>query len=721
MIYPTECRIPGAGRAGASWIRSSLLVLLIASLFACGDYGGGSSGGNSSPAPVVAGDPQSVQAPGIDREEMVEAFEDNTFEVLRDYCTECHAGDGPGFPDIASPDADVAFDAVMEYQKVNLIAPETSRLVRRLLSDLHYCWDDCGLNSIEMHTSIEAWAEAVDFGGGGTEVLGGLASETRLFSDGIEDVSDERFNGQQIAFWDFKEGSGDIAHDSSGVEPLMDLELTGTRWLSNYGIEIVDGLAAASVESSRKLYDHIAAPEGGTQEYTVEAWVIPANTSQEGPARIISYSKGTGNRNFTLGQTLYTYDFRNRSLAAEINTNGRPALITRDGDADLQATLQHVVITFDQFRGRRIFVNGVFTDDEDEQGPGRLWNWNADYPFVLGNETNLERLWLGKLQLVGIYDVALSQAQITQNFEAGVGKKVLLRFDLSEWLAAGSHIEFVVSEFDDYSYLFCEPTLLSTSPGGLRVRNIRVAVNGITPVSGQAFRTLDTVYTGSEQLLSRQCTLIPKSLGVDLDEFRVEFEILGVFQSLVVEPPVAPLPPNYDVEGPLTTEGLRNFERANATMAEVTGVDPNTPSVRDTFDEIREQLPGGFDLRTFTSSNQIAMAKLALEYCDQLVDSPVLRDAFFDAAPAFPFNSPATTAFANQANRDGLIGSINDRILGETIGSQPDFADLHTELDTLIDELTVACNVSSCGADRTQTVVKALCASVLSSAGVLVH
>ncbi len=546
-------------------------------------------------------------------------------------------------------------------------------------------------------------------------------SQTRLFSDGIEDESDGRFNGQRIAFWDFKEGIGEIAHDSSGVEPLMDLELEGTRWMSNYGIEIVDGQATAPAETSRKLYDRIAAPGVGTQEYSVEAWVIPANVSQEGPARIISYSKGTGNRNFTLGQTLYNYDFRNRSLSAEIGDNGTPALVTRDADQDLQATLQHVVITYDQYRGRRIFVNGVFTDDEDEQGPGRLWSWNADYSFLLGNETSHNQLRLGKLQLVAIYEIVLSQAQITQNFDAGVGKKVLLQFDLSQWLAAGSYIEFVVSEFDDYSYLFCEPRLSSTSPGGLRVRNIRVAVNGIIPVSGQAFRTLDTVYTGGEQLLSRQCTLIAKSFGVDLDTFRIEFEILGVFQNLVVEAPVAPAPPNNDVADPLPSEGLRNFERANATMAEVTGVDPNTSAIRDTFGNIREQLPGGFDLRTFTSSNQIAVSKLALEYCDQLVDSPTLRNEFFGASPAFPFDSPATTAFASQADRDRIIGSINDRILGEAIANQPDLADVRTELDALIDELTVGCDAVSCDAERTRTVVKAVCAAVLSSAGVTVH
>ena len=38
-------------------------------------------------------------------------------------------------------------------------------------------------------------------------------------------------------------------------------------------------------------------------EFSIEAWVIPANVTQE-DARIISYSAGAEQRNFTLQQTL---------------------------------------------------------------------------------------------------------------------------------------------------------------------------------------------------------------------------------------------------------------------------------------------------------------------------------------------------------------------------------------------------------------------------------
>ena len=46
---------------------------------------------------------------------------------------------------------------------------------------------------------------------------------------------------------------------------------------------------------------------------------------------------------------------------------------------------------------------------------------------------------------------------------------------------------------------------------------------------------------------------------------------------------------------------------------------------------------------------------------------------------------------------------------------------LEAELDTLIDELTAGCTPATCGADRTQTVVKASCSALLSSAPVTIH
>jgi len=706
------------------------LVFLGLAVAGCGDYGGGGSNEGGAAAPS-GGPPAPGAPPGVtvDRAVSVEAFSETVYPIVREHCAECHAGAGPGSPSIAHPNVDTAFTATVNSQKVNLTTPNRSRLVRRLSADFHYCWSDCMLDGMQMEAAIAAWAEVVELaapapgtpgnpGNGGAVDL--IASSGLRLGDGQEDLGAERYRERLIAFYDFKEGTGAVAHDTSGVDPAMDLTLTGVSWMSNYGIEIETGKASATRLASRKLYDRIGNAQTGSQQYSVEAWVIPANTTQEGPARIISYSANSGSRNFHLGQTLYSYDFRNRSILPTIDGNGRPSLITYPADQDLQATLQHVVMTYDQYRGRRIYVDGLWTDDLDEQGPGRLWNWDVNHSFQLGNDPSNDRLWLGKLQLVAVYDLALTQAQIDQNFDAGVGKRLIMRFDVSAWAGAGSFIEFMVSELDEFSYLFCQPTFVSPSATGFRVANLRVAVNGVVPVSGQSFQSIDALVQEPRQLLSRQCSIISKDHGALDDIFSIEFEALGNFAD-PVDPGLPPVPPIEVFGDPLPSEGLRDFDKVNTTMASLTGVDPNSASVRDTFAELEQQLPGTFDLRTFSSSQQVGISKLALEYCDAMIESSALRTAFFGTTPAFQFDQPVTTAFSDQTKRDLIIDRLVDRMLGASIAYQPSRDEVRPALNDLISELTAGCTAGTCDATRTRNLVKGVCAAVLSSAAVTVH
>ncbi len=696
----------------------------------CGDYGGGGSNQGTTGLPDGSTPPPGSPPPVVvDRAVSVQAFTQTVYPIVRERCATCHAGAGPGSPSIAHPDVETAFNATVNSQKVNLTTPNRSRLVRRLAADFHYCWTDCMMNGAEMEAAIAAWAEIVALaapppGSGGTPGGGGavdlIASSALGLSDGVEDLGAERFKDHLIAFYDFKEGTGAIAHDTSGVAPAMDLTLTGTSWMSNYGIQIETGKASATRLASKKLYDRIGNLETGTQQYSIEAWVIPANITQEGPARIITYSGNSGTRNFHLGQTLYQYDFRNRSVLPTIGGNGTPALVTYDVDRDLQATLQHVVATYDQYRGRRIYVDGLFTDDLDEQGPGRLWSWDPNHTFVLGNEPSNDRLWLGKFQLVAVYDMALTQTQIDQNFDAGVGKRIIMRFDVSRWAGAGSFVEFMVSELDNFSYLFCQPTFVSPNAAGFRVSNLRIAVNGVVPVSGQSFQSVDALVSEPRQLLSRQCSIIQKDQGAADDQFTVEFESLANFED-PVDPGLPPVAPVEVFGEPLPKEGLRDFDRANTTMASLTGVDPNSANVRNAFAELEQQLPGTFDLRTFSSSQQIGIAKLALEYCDAMVESNPLRTAFFGNTPAFQFDQPVNTAFSDQTKRDLVIDRLVDRMFNANVANQPDKTEMRPVLDGLITELTARCATQSCDATRTRNIVKGLCAAVLSSAAVSVH
>ena len=320
------------------------------------------------------------------------------------------------------------------------------------------------------------------------------------------------------------------------------------------------------------------------------------------------------------------------------------------------------------------------------------------------------------MRLLAIYQQALTPAQIEQNYEAGVGERLLLRFDVAQWMGAGSAVEFIVTDFDGFSYLFCQPTLRTPDPNGSRIANVQIAVNGVLAPTGQGFKTIDTVATGSKQELSRQCSVIPKGgSGPAGDEFTLVFEHLGGYQNVVVQDPVPPAPIPLDPD-PRPRNGLRNFARVDAALASLSGQSRGVAQA--TFDEITEQLPPSYDVRSFVSSQQVAIAKISLEYCSALVDGPN-RGAFF---PGFDFSAVPTTAFATAADRDRIFDPLYDRMVGDGLAMQPTRAEVRSALDAMTNQLLAPCATpGACSAQRTTAIVKSACTAVLGSAAVTLH
>jgi Concanavalin A-like lectin/glucanases superfamily len=642
-------------------------------------------------------------------------FLTTVWPVLTEYCSRCHTAESATSqsPYFASADLDTAYAAARS--KINLDAPANSRFVIRLRDEFHNCWSDCAVNAAEMQTAIEAFAAQVPL----TTVDPSLVlSKALTLYDGTVASGGNRFENNQIALYEFKTGGGSIAYDTSGVEPALNLTLSGdVTWVGGWGINVRDGKAQGSTSASRKLHDLIQA----TGEYSIEAWVAPGNVTQE-EARIVSYSGGTTVRNFTLGQTLYSYDFYARSSVSD--ANGDPVLTTNDEDEDLQATLQHVVATYDPANGRRIYVNGVYTGDLDGPG-GSLADWDDTFAFVLGNEVSSDRQWTGVVRLVAIHNRAMTPGQIEQNYEAGVGEKFFLLFSVSDLVnLPDAYIMFEVSQFDSYAYLFDKPTFLlldpNARPGSIRIAGMRIGLNGAEPLVGQAYRTLDTTisdaeYTAGGQRLANVGTVIPLEKGPDSDEFFLTFDVLGNNSNVRTDPvPLAP-PPPQDVNRP-SDVGLRVFAEINSTMSTLTGVSSQSPGVRATYDQIRQSLPTVESVDTFVSAHPVAIAQLAIQYCDALMEDTTARAAYF---PGFAFGANPATAYGGAA-RDAFLNPLLDHALGtQQLATDPLRDDVYLRLSNLIDELS-ACG-AGCASDRTVTIAKATCAALIGSAETLIH
>ncbi len=649
-------------------------------------------------------------------------FGSTVHPLLRQYCARCHASNAgtPQSPYFADANVDAAYAAARA--KINLDSVALSRLVVRLRQEFHNCWNnDCNGSSGQMQAAVQAYANGIPL----TQVDPSLVlSKALTLYDGTVAAGGNRFDTNVIALWEFKTGMGTVAFDTSGVEPAINLNFSGdVTWMGGWGIKVgTGGKAQGSTASSRKLADMIKS----TGEYTIEGWIAPANVVQE-DAFIVSYSGGTMARNMTLAQREYQYQAFTRS--SKTDSNGEPVMLTAAADRDAQASLQHVVVTFDPVNGRRIYVNGNYTGDTDRSGGGSLSDWDDSFALVLGNETSGNRPWAGVLRLVAIHNRALTSAQIQQNFAAGVGERYFMLFNVSHLVnVPQSYLMFEASQYDSYSYLFDKPTFISLDPAArpdnIDIKGIRIGVNGTEARVGQAYVPLEATVTASNytaasgQRLTDVGTVIALEKGPESDLFFLTFERIGDRTHTPVEAaPVPPAPPADPTEVAADV-GLRTFEEINATMSEVTTVPTTQVDVKTTYDLVRQAMPTKENIEGFVASQQTGVAQLAIEYCNALVEDPSLRAAYF---PGMNFSANASSAFGSAAARDLVFNPLLDRMLGVNVGSQPNRAAARAELDALAARLT------ACGADLARrgshrhTVAKASCAAVLGSAATLLQ
>jgi hypothetical protein len=175
---------------------------------------------------------------------------------------------------------------------------------------------------------------------------------------------------------------------------------------------------------------------------------------------------------------------------------------------------------------------------------------------------------------------------------------------------------------------------------------------------------------------------------------------------------------------PVPVVGFRDFARINETMAAITGVDPLTSAIASTFDDLTQQLPSTQDVRSFVSSHQVGVSKLAFEYCHEMVELDTgLRDAFFETG--FQWTEVPAVAFDSTAKFDLITQPLITKMLrhgdlSQEILNQADSAQAESDLDQLMVDL-MACNLTPCDANRTVNIVKGACTATLASAGVMVH
>jgi len=710
-------------------------------------------------------------------------------ELVTTNCAGCHVPNPtqsaqPISPQFAVADPQTSYDTASSVPLLNLNTAALSRFYTRIAGG-HQCWvspndtvpGDCSGASADMLTAINFYIAAVNAANGppDTAELDSMVKSraVTLFEDGITAAGGNRFEASQIALYEFKLNGGDTVIDRSGVSPAANLTLFGNpgtdyEWLGSYGIRFITSSAKAQAtpNDSDKLHQMITS----TGEYTIEAWVLPGDVAQM-DANIVTYGRSATERNFLLGQTMYNYEAFNRNISPDTNADGTPLLTTDPDDEDAQAALQHVVVTYDPTNGRRIYVNGTFRDDVDPIEAEGLSNWATGSALALGNEVDFSRPWSGTIRMLSIHNRALTDPQIRQNFDVGVGQKFYLMFEVGQHLgpecrgpdadgiendpvrnpdyAPLCYVYLEAAQFDNKSFLFAYPRFINLDPNadmtGTVIQNMRIGINGREASTGQGFASMDVTIDGTYdsatgQLLSNIGTIFalengPSGTPVD--------KLFLTFERLSSATPTKDYTENFsttpDAMNPTAKSAvmIRSFEEINATMAKMTGVDrttdvigqddtiDNTGAANDgTYVKVKQGLPGSSDIQTYVPSQQMAVTQLAIEYCSALVDdngTTIPRATYF---PSVTFSGSSPQYSFTGAERDNVINPLLERVFnvdGATeLSTMPAAATVRTHLYTLMDDLNNTCS-GNCSVNRSLEIMKATCAAAIASSPMLLQ
>jgi hypothetical protein len=659
-------------------------------------------------------------------------YQNTIYTLTGQYCSGCHSpnASAPQSPYFAGPVSQILSDYQAAIPKIDFTgcspftagtAPPAcgtnSRFYQRLAIDNHNCWSNCATDALAMLAEIQNFAQMLTPSNINPSYV---ISKALTLTQGTVASGANRYDADTIAKYEFQSGTGYTAYDTSGIDPAADLSISGNvTWAGGWGITVgAGGKAQANTAASNKLYTLIQA----TGEFSIEAWVAPALVAANN-SYMVSYSGGDTTRNFTLAQTNQDYDFMLRSSNSDLN--GMPQLQTPDSTMVLQASLQHVVMTYDPINGRQIYVNGVNQNVPDPQKGGTISNWDSSFALVLGNEVSGDDSWQGLIKFVAIHSRALTAAQVLQNYNAGVGERYYMLFNVASVTGVNqSYIMFTVSQYDSYSYLFYAPTFISldpsVKPNNIPISGMRIGINGTIPVVGQAYTPLSTsitssAYTAQGEPLSSIGTVIGLESGPLTDQFFLQFDTLGTHSYPIVEAPVTAPPMPL---GPVVADvGVRTFAQVNSTLSQLTGVPTTNAGVNAIYLNVQQQLPSTPTLEAFSAANQVGTAQLAVEYCNTMVTTPSL------AAQVLPgVNLNNTSLFSTPTGINSVTSALAARVLNVgsyTLSSQPAASTITTELGNLIG---ILCSTSACNnTQRIMAVTSAACAAAFGSADMSIY
>ena len=128
-------------------------------------------------------------------------------------------------------------------------------------------------------------------------------------------INAQRVTEALVSLYTFHEGSGNTVHDVSGFQSAEDLmidDASQVSWLAGGGLSVDGNTIIKTSAPATKQYNALSA----SAEMSFEFWVDQEEDNQTGPARIMTMSANTNERNYTVGQENFDHIARVRTSDA---------------------------------------------------------------------------------------------------------------------------------------------------------------------------------------------------------------------------------------------------------------------------------------------------------------------------------------------------------------------------------------------------------------------
>lgn len=173
----------------------------------------------------------------------------------------------------------------------------------------------------------------------------------KIFHDGFRHHPVALSESDLLLGYSFTNSLSKSISSSNDSLPLIASQPLQSEQFGNNGLQLSNKIYLNSLVPATNLVERAQR----TNQITIAVWIKPENLRQRGPARIISLSKDTDHRNFTLAQSGAMLTFRVRTPLTGLN--GSEVELTTQPALTLD-TPQFVVATF--HRGEyQLYVNGT--------------------------------------------------------------------------------------------------------------------------------------------------------------------------------------------------------------------------------------------------------------------------------------------------------------------------------------------------------------------------